>query len=52
MKVEDIIDDWREFKLLEKSNDNDPGLSTVKIDDLIMHCDITLIKTSMLEFLL
>ncbi|MBE0539371.1 MAG: hypothetical protein IH620_06635 [Ignavibacterium sp.] len=46
MKVEDIIDERWEFKLSEKSNEDDVGLSIVRIDDEIMHRDTTLIKSS------
>jgi hypothetical protein len=52
MKVEDIIDDCWEFELSVKSKENEAELSIVMIDDLIMQCDITLIKSSMEELLL
>ena len=52
MKFEDIIDDCWEFELSVKSKQDDAGLSTERIDDVIMHRDITLIKSLMEEFLL
>ena len=52
MKFEDIIDDCWEFELSVKSKEDEAELSTERIDDVIMLCDINLIRSSIEEFLL
>jgi hypothetical protein len=52
MKVEDIIDESGELKLSAKYNEADAALSTVYVDGVVVHCDITFINSSMAESLL
>jgi|WetSurMetagenome_2_1015567.scaffolds.fasta_scaffold1468284_1 hypothetical protein len=50
--VAEIIDDCWVFELSVKSKEDEVELSTERINDVIMQCDINLIKSSIEEFLL